>query len=77
MRRRLGFGALALLPVACCIGLPLLVAAGLGVVALAEIGGAAMGGVALVAAIALLLGRSRRAPTAACRTSRQGHARIP
>ncbi len=35
LRKGVGAGAFVLLPIACCVGLPLLVAAGIGAVALA------------------------------------------
>lgn len=59
-RSGLGVGAVALLAVVCCAGLPLLVAAGLSVAALAWIGGVAGGALALAAAIGLLALRGRR-----------------
>lgn len=66
-RSGLGVGAVSLLAVVCCAGLPLLVAAGLSVAALAWIGGIAGGTLALAAAIGLLAlrGRRRRAPACA------------
>ena len=60
LRRNVGFGGIALLPIACCIGLPLLVAAGFGVAAVALVGGIAVGALALGAAIGLLIVRARR-----------------
>ena len=56
----IGLAGLALLPIVCCVGLPLLLAAGLSVAAFALIGGIAVGAVALAAAVALLLVRARR-----------------
>ena len=41
-RRNLGFGVLALVPVACCIGLPLIAAAGISVAVVAWAGGLAL-----------------------------------
>jgi hypothetical protein len=65
VRKSLGIGALALLPIACCIGLPLIVAAGIGAAALAW-GGAVVGAVVIATAAAFLVLR-RRARTQACR----------
>ena len=59
LRRNLGIGGVALLPLVCCIGLPLLVAAGLSVAALVWIGGIGVDAVALVAAFVLLYVRAR------------------
>jgi hypothetical protein len=66
---RLGLGALVALPVVCCIGLSLLVGAGLGVAAVAWIGGLALGLVALVAAV-VLVGVRARQRVAASRATR-------
>lgn len=63
---RLGVGALVALPIVCCVGLSLLVGAGLGVAAVAWIGGVALGVVALAAAVVLVAVRVRRRD-AACR----------
>lgn len=52
--------ALLALPVACCVGVPLLAAAGLSVGALAWVGGALVGGLALAGAAALVALRARR-----------------
>jgi hypothetical protein len=52
-RAGLGMGGLALLPIACCIGIPLIAAAGLSVAAAALIGGAALAAIALAAAVVL------------------------
>ncbi len=57
MRDRLGLGAAALLAVACCLGLPLLVAAGLGVAAFAVIGGGALVALALLLALGPIVAR--------------------
>jgi hypothetical protein len=65
LRKSLGVGAIALLPIACCIGVPLLVAAGIGAAAFLW-GGAIVGGVVLIGAVAVVLVR-RRARAAACR----------
>ena len=56
----IGLAGLALLPIVCCIGLPLLLAAGLSAAAFALIGGVTVGAVALAAALALLVVRTRR-----------------
>ena len=56
----IGMAGLALLPIVCCVGLPLLLAAGLSVAAFALIGGVTVGAVALAAALALLVVRTRR-----------------
>lgn len=58
VRKSLGTGAIALLAIACCIGLPLLVAAGIGAAALVW-GGAVIGGLVLATAAAFLLVRRR------------------
>ena len=63
----IGMAGLALLPIVCCVGLPLLLAAGLSVAAFALIGGITVGAVALAAAVALLVVRTRR--RRACATS--------
>jgi hypothetical protein len=55
----IGLAGIAFIPIACCLGLPLLAAAGVGAVTL--LGGLAAGGVALVAT-AVLLARRRSAP---------------
>ncbi len=57
MRDRLGLGAAALLAVACCLGLPLLVAAGLGVAAFEVIGGGALVALALLLALGPIVAR--------------------
>jgi hypothetical protein len=58
----LGLAGIAVIPVACCIGLPLLAAAGIGVAVL--VGGvAAAGGLAVIAAAVLLVRRKRRRET--------------
>ncbi len=58
--RGIGLAGLALLPIVCCIGLPLLLAAGLSVAAFALIGGIAVGAVALAAVVTLLVVRARK-----------------
>jgi hypothetical protein len=55
-----GLGPLALVPIACCIGIPLIAAAGLSVASAAWAGGAAIGALVLVALTALLAVRLRR-----------------
>jgi Flp pilus assembly protein TadB len=62
----LGAGLVALLAVACCAGLPLIVGAGLSVALLAWVGGIVAGVVALAAALALIALRARRRRAAAC-----------
>ncbi|GEM_PF-3582286 len=58
--KHLGLGALVLLPVVCCVGVPLLAAAGVSVAVAAWAGGISVG-VVVLAAVALLLGvRIRR-----------------
>jgi hypothetical protein len=59
-RKNLGLGALALVPIVCCIGIPLIAAAGISVAVAAWAGGIAVGGIVLVAAIVLLALRLRR-----------------
>ena len=57
---RLGVGALVALPIVCCVGLSLLVGAGLGVVAVAWIGGLVLAMVALAVAVVFVVIRVRR-----------------
>jgi hypothetical protein len=64
VRKSLGVGGIALLPIACCIGLPLLAAAGVGAAALVW-GGAVVGGIAVATLAGVLLLR-RRARATAC-----------
>lgn len=59
-RTSLGWGALALIPIACCIGIPLIAAAGISVAVSAWVGGIAIGALILAAATALLVIRGRR-----------------
>ncbi len=54
MRKSLGLGGIALLSIACCVGLPLIVTAGFSVAAFAWVGGIAIGAIALTAALTLL-----------------------
>jgi hypothetical protein len=56
----LGFGLLALVPIACCVGIPLVAAAGISVAAAAWAGGIAVGAVVLVAVVTLLALRLRQ-----------------
>lgn len=64
----IGVWGVAVLPIACCLGAPLLVAAGLGVAALALIAGITVGALALAAAIGLLIVRARRRTAVAAPT---------
>ncbi|MDQ3381793.1 MAG: hypothetical protein M3546_16005 [Actinomycetota bacterium] len=59
MRKSLGLGGIALLSIACCVGLPLIVTAGFSVAAVAWVGGIAIGAIALAAALTLLALRIR------------------
>ncbi len=67
MRKDLGLGGIALLSIACCVGLPLIVAAAFSVAAFTWIGGIAIAAIALTAALTLLALqiRTRRS----CKTS--------
>ncbi len=62
LRKSLALGGIALVSIACCVGLPLVVAAGFSVAAFAWIGGIAIGAIALAAAFTLfaVLIRTRR-----------------
>jgi maltodextrin utilization protein YvdJ len=62
-----GLAGIALLPIVCCIGLPLLIAAGLSVAAFALIGGITVAAIALAAALVLLVVRARRRRACATR----------
>ncbi len=65
LRKSLGLGGIALLSIACCVGLPLIVAAGFSVAAFAWVGGIAIAAIALTAALTLLaVWRSGRAALA-------------
>jgi hypothetical protein len=70
-RSSLGVGLLALIPVACCIGLPLIVAGGIGIGLAAWAGGLALTALAIVAAAALVVRvrrhRNDRAPSSTLR----------
>ena len=63
---RLGVGALLALPIVCCVGLSLLVGAGLGVAAVAWIGGLTLGMVALAVAVVLVAVHMRRRAAVRC-----------
>jgi hypothetical protein len=56
LRKRVGVGGIALLPIACCLGVPLLFAAGVGAVALVS-GGVIVGTLAVLVAVAYLVRR--------------------
>jgi asparagine N-glycosylation enzyme membrane subunit Stt3 len=60
LRKSLGLGAFALVPIACCVGIPLIATAGISVALAAWVGGVAFGALVLVAAFALLILRRRR-----------------
>jgi hypothetical protein len=60
-RHGLGLAGIAVIPIACCIGLPLLAAAGIGVAVL--VGGVAAGVLAVIAAAVLIVRRTRRRET--------------
>ena len=59
-RKSLGWGALALIPIACCIGIPLIGAAGISVAVAAWAGGITVAAVVLVAVSIVLGVRLRR-----------------
>ena len=59
VRKGLGLGGIGLLSIACCVGLPLIVAAGFSVAAFAWVGGIAIGAIALAAALTLFAVRIR------------------
>ena len=59
-RSNLGLGLLAFVPVACCIGIPLIAAAGISVAVAAWAGGIALGAIVLLAAVIVLAIRVRR-----------------
>ena len=59
-RSNLGVGLLALIPITCCIGLPLVAAAGISVALAAWVGGLALAALVLVVAVAVLVLRTRR-----------------
>jgi hypothetical protein len=74
LRKSLGAGAIALLPIACCVGLPLLVAAGIGAAALVW-GAGVIAALALAVAGVVLLAR-RRARAAGCGVPPRDEARL-
>ena len=59
-RKSLGFGLFALVPIACCIGIPLIAPAGISVAVAAWVGGAVLAAVVLAAVVVLLTLRLRR-----------------
>jgi asparagine N-glycosylation enzyme membrane subunit Stt3 len=59
-RSNLGVGLLAVIPIACCIGLPLIAAAGISVALAAWVGGIALAALVLIVAVAALVLRTRR-----------------
>jgi len=65
LRKGIGLGGIAVLPIVCCIALPLLLAAGVSAAAFAW-GGVALGALALIGVVACVVVR-RRAPVDACR----------
>ena len=71
-RSNVGVGLLALIPIACCIGLPLIAAAGIGVALAAWVGGIALAALVLIVGVAVLVLRTRRRrsdrPTSILRT---------
>jgi hypothetical protein len=58
--KNFGFGLLAVVPIVCCIGLPLLVAAGVSVALAAWAGGIALAVLAVGTVVALLVVWERR-----------------
>ena len=58
--KNLRLGALALIPLACCIGLPLIAAAGISAALAAWVGGITVAALVLIAAAAALILRARR-----------------
>jgi hypothetical protein len=73
-RKSLGAGAIASLPIACCLGLPLLVAAGVGTAALVW-GAGVIAALALAATAVVVLARRRaRGGRAAGAAARRGEA---
>jgi len=56
VRNAFGFAGVALLPI-CCLGLPLLIAAGISAAALALIAGITVAAIACAVAVALLIAR--------------------
>jgi NaMN:DMB phosphoribosyltransferase len=60
VRKNLGLAALALLPIVCCVGIPLMVAAGVSIAFAAWMSGIAVGGIVIVTAAVVLVLRVRR-----------------
>jgi hypothetical protein len=60
-RDGLGLAGIAVIPIACCLGLPLLAAAGIGIAVL--VGGVAAGVLVVIAAAAVFVRRTRRRET--------------
>ncbi len=59
-RSNLGVGLLALIPIACCVGVPLIAAAGISVALVAWAGGITLAALVLILAVAVLVLRTRR-----------------
>ncbi len=59
-RSSVGVGLLALIPIACCIGLPLIAGAGISVALAAWVGGIALAALVLIVAVAMLVLHTRR-----------------
>ena len=59
-RKNVGVGAVAVIPIVCCLGIPLVAAAGISVAVAAWAGGIALGAVVLAAVVILLSVRLRR-----------------
>ena len=59
-RSNFGLGGLALIPFGCCIGLPLIAAAGVSVGLAAWVGGILLAALVLIAGAALFVLRARR-----------------
>ena len=59
-RKNLGLAALALVPIACCIGLPLFAAAGVSLAVAAWLGGIAAAAIALALLLVVFAARMRR-----------------
>ncbi|MCA1698107.1 MAG: hypothetical protein LC790_04070 [Actinobacteria bacterium] len=62
-----GVWGMALIPMLCCLALPLLLAAGLGFAAFALLAGTTLAAAALAAAVGLLVLRARRSRAASAR----------
>ena len=70
LRKNFGTGALALLPIACCIGLPLLAAAGVSLAVAAWTGGIAAAAIAVALVLVVFTSRMRRRRSAQPRSLR-------